>query len=58
MAKVNSADKNTAKYKIKVTKNGPYLVSGGVPLSEQTMSIDEEGHCHGWKETKLVFLQP
>ena len=29
--------KNTAKYKIKITKNGPYLVSGGVPLSGQTM---------------------
>jgi CDGSH-type Zn-finger protein len=35
--------KNTAKYKIKITKNGPYLVSGGVPLSGQTMCLDSEG---------------
>ena len=52
MAKTENTPKKTAKYKIKVTKNGPYLVSGGVPLSELTMGIDEEGQCHGWKETK------
>ncbi|HJX36218.1 MAG TPA: CDGSH iron-sulfur domain-containing protein [Dehalococcoidales bacterium] len=48
--------KNTAKYKIKITKNGPYLVSGGVPLSGQTMCLDSEGQCHGWKKTKKYPL--
>ena len=52
MVKSKNTSKKTAKYKIKVTKNGPYVVSGGVPLSEQTMGIDEDGQCHGWKETK------
>jgi CDGSH-type Zn-finger protein len=58
--KMEKAKNNPPKlpnYKIKVTKNGPYLVSGGVPLSEQTMWIDEEGQCHGWKETKKYPLQ-
>lgn len=30
-------------YKIKILKNGPYLVSGSIPLSEKIIvSIDEE----------------
>ena len=52
MAKVKNTVKKTAKYKIKITKNGPYLVSGGVPLSGQTMCLDSEGQCHGWQEIK------
>jgi len=40
----------TSPYKIKITKNGPYVVSGGVPLSEQIVCIDADGQCHGWKE--------
>ncbi len=38
--------------KIKTSKNGPYLVSGGIPLSEQIICIDSEGQCHGWREGK------
>ena len=37
-------------YRIKVTKDGPYLVSGGVPLSDQTICVDDDGQPHGWKE--------
>jgi CDGSH-type Zn-finger protein len=57
MEKAKSSAKKAAKYKVKVIKNGPYLVSGGVPLSEQSMCIDDEGQCHGWKETKKYPLQ-
>ena len=32
------------KMKIKIVKNGPYIVSGGVPLSEQIIVTDEAGH--------------
>jgi CDGSH-type Zn-finger protein len=45
--------KNTAKesrYKLKVTRNGPYLVSGGVLLAEQIICVDKDDQCHGWKE--------
>ena len=35
-------------YKIKIIANGPYIVTGGVPLSEQIIAVDSEGNCHGW----------
>jgi CDGSH-type Zn-finger protein len=44
--------RNGAKYRIKVLKDGPYLVTGGVPLSEQIILVDDDGQCHGWKEGK------
>jgi CDGSH-type Zn-finger protein len=44
-------------YKIKVSENGPYLVSGGIPLSEQLMCVDSEGQYHGWKEGKSFPAQ-
>lgn len=37
-------------YKIRVTKNGPYLVSGGAPLSKQIIVIDAEGDSCDWRE--------
>jgi len=52
MAKSKNDVRKANIYKVKVTKNGPYLVSGGVPLSEQSMCVDNEGQCHGWKEGK------
>jgi CDGSH-type Zn-finger protein len=55
--KSKPASKSAAKYKITIVKDGPYLVSGGVPLSVQTMCIDKEGQCHGWKESKKFPLQ-
>jgi CDGSH-type Zn-finger protein len=57
MEKAKSSAQKATKYKVKITKNGPYVVSGGVPLSEQSMCIDSEGQCHGWKETKKYPLQ-
>jgi CDGSH-type Zn-finger protein len=36
--------------RIRVSRNGPYLVSGGVPLSRQTIGLDATGHSHGWQE--------
>jgi CDGSH-type Zn-finger protein len=51
MAKPNS------KRKIKITKDGPYLVSGGIPLSEQIICINSNGDYHGWREGKKYPLQ-
>jgi CDGSH-type Zn-finger protein len=45
------------KYKIKVTRNGPYIVSGEIPLAEQHILVDEDDQCHGWKEGKKYPLQ-
>jgi CDGSH-type Zn-finger protein len=50
MAKSRYQDAKDKRNRIKVTKNGPYLVSGGIPLSEQSICVDNEDQCHGWKE--------
>jgi len=36
--------------RVRVTKDGPYIVTGGVPLAEQRICVDSEGECHGWEE--------
>ncbi|MCX5970001.1 MAG: CDGSH iron-sulfur domain-containing protein [Coprothermobacterota bacterium] len=51
-----NAEKATGK-KVKVTKNGPYLVSGGVPLSEQSIRASGNGQCNEWKEGKKYPAQ-
>jgi CDGSH-type Zn-finger protein len=50
MEKSKTSTQKSAKFKVKVTKNGPYIVTGGVPLAEQIMCVDADGQCHGWKE--------
>ncbi len=36
--------------RIKVTRDGPYLISGGVPMAEQKICVDDDDECHGWQE--------
>jgi CDGSH-type Zn-finger protein len=38
--------------KIKVIKNGPFLVEGSVPLVTEEICNDEAGNCTKWKEVK------
>jgi CDGSH-type Zn-finger protein len=45
------------KAKIKVAADGPYLVSGGVPLVELTIRTDPNGQPHGWKEGRRYPAQ-
>lgn len=54
-AKTNTPKEN--KFKIKVTKNGPYFASSGIPLSEQSICVDTDAQCHGWKEGKKYPAQ-
>jgi len=35
--------------KIAVTKNGPYIVTGGVPIVVAEICNDDEGYCRTWK---------
>jgi CDGSH-type Zn-finger protein len=44
--------------KIQITKNGPYLVSGGLPLSEQRIVTNAEGESLEYKEGKSFPAQP
>jgi CDGSH-type Zn-finger protein len=36
--------------KVVVSRNGPYLVSGGLPLARQTIVADAEGGSQEWRE--------
>ncbi|MGA9853756.1 MAG: CDGSH iron-sulfur domain-containing protein [Gammaproteobacteria bacterium] len=40
-----------------VTKNGPYLVSGAVPLAKQTIVSDSEGGSESWQQGKSYPTQ-
>ncbi|MCX5782430.1 MAG: CDGSH iron-sulfur domain-containing protein [Elusimicrobia bacterium] len=43
------AEKKNLKAKIKITKNGPYTVSGSVPLGKEIIISDESGVPKSWK---------
>lgn len=36
--------------RIKVTENGPYIVTGGVPLLRMVIKVDDEGYPVEWRE--------
>ena len=44
--------------KIEITKDGPYLVSGGLPLSEQWIATNAEGESLDYREGKKYPAQP
>ena len=37
-------------YKIRVSKDGPYLVSGGVPLCDSDIELNKEGESVKWRQ--------
>lgn len=58
MPKKQPTNVNTdSRFRIKIVENGPYLVSGGVPLVRQTISIDVEGYPCGWEDGKKYPLR-
>ncbi|MFC1913513.1 CDGSH iron-sulfur domain-containing protein [Chloroflexota bacterium] len=50
--KQNSKKTSSDRFKIKVSKNGPYLVSGGVPLLQQIIGTDADGYSYEWRTGK------
>jgi CDGSH-type Zn-finger protein len=38
------------KYRVKVSKNGPYIVTGGLPLLKQIIEINDNNESIGWTE--------
>lgn len=52
-----SPDPRNEDMKITVRKNGPYRVSGGLPLKTVEIGYDDEGNCRTWNETKTYPLQ-
>jgi CDGSH-type Zn-finger protein len=55
--KNSASPENELPLRIKVTKNGPYIVTGGIPLSEMIISKDKEGYSFEWHEGKRYPLQ-
>ncbi|MEN6609362.1 MAG: CDGSH iron-sulfur domain-containing protein [Methanoregulaceae archaeon] len=49
----NPSGNQTGPMKITVSKNGPYIVTGGVPLKTEEICNDNEGYCRTWKEKKI-----
>jgi CDGSH-type Zn-finger protein len=43
--------------KINVTKDGPYIVSGGLPLTIESISVDREGNPEKWVNCKKYPAQ-
>ncbi len=43
--------------KIKVSKNGPYTISGGIPLKEGIIIRDKDGISYKWREGKEYPIQ-
>ena len=38
------------KYRVKVSENGPYIVTGGLPLLKQIIEINDNNESIGWTE--------
>jgi hypothetical protein len=43
--------------KITVSKNGPYIVIGGVPLIISEICNDKKAYCRTWREVKRPPVQ-
>jgi CDGSH-type Zn-finger protein len=50
MKRDSSNPRKPARYRIKVSRDGPYLVSGGVPLLDQIVCNGDDGGPEGWEE--------
>ena len=44
--------------KVTVTKDGPYLVEGSVPLAKQTIVADADGDSIGWQQGDVYEAKP
>ena len=49
---LNNRESSGIRGKIRISKNGPYLVSGGIPLANMIIGIDTEGYSYEWRNGK------
>jgi CDGSH-type Zn-finger protein len=47
-----------ANVRVTVTADGPYLVSGDIPLARQTILTDAEGGSEAWEEGEAIAHRP
>ena len=50
-------DKTQAEVRVQITRNGPYRVSGGLPLGEQIIGVNREGESVRWDQGRTFPLQ-
>jgi CDGSH-type Zn-finger protein len=55
--KENNSSSGGDRMKIKVSNNGPYIVSGGIPLIKKEIHNDSEGYCSTWHEVMTYPLK-
>jgi CDGSH-type Zn-finger protein len=53
----NPSEAQDSSAKITVSRNGPYIVTGRVPLSTSEICNDDQGYCRTWREVKRYPLQ-
>ena len=52
-----SIKQRASKFKIKIIKNGPYVVSGGVPLKVNKVVLDAKGIPYQWKAGEKYLVE-
>ena len=52
-----SSEASDDSMEITVSRNGPYIVTGGVPLTSEEICNDDEGYCRTWRLVKNFPLQ-
>jgi CDGSH-type Zn-finger protein len=57
MSKKEASPAPRAEPKIKVSKNGPYLVSGGVPLTQVVVVTNAEGESCEWRTAEVYAVR-
>lgn len=50
-------DNSNNVFKVKVTENGPYIVTGGIPLSKQIIYTDNKGYSCEWRQEERYPLK-
>jgi CDGSH-type Zn-finger protein len=48
----------SSEFQIRITLDGPYLVSGGVPLAKQQIVANADGESVDWREGEIYPTQP
>ena len=48
----------TTKARVIVAEDGPYMVTGNVPLAKQTIVADTEGGSEAWREGEAIAHRP
>lgn len=54
---LNNRESSGIRGKIRISKNGPYLVSGGIPVTNMIIGIDAEGYSYEWRDGKEYPLK-